>query len=40
MIIKQMVIPLKMSRDNDLDEDGNAVEAGDWVMMCRALNIR
>ena len=34
MIIKQIVIPLKMSRDKDLDGDGKAVKAGDWVMMC------
>jgi hypothetical protein len=33
MIIKQTVIPLKMSRDRDLEEDGNTGTSGDWVML-------
>jgi len=40
MIIKQTVIPLKMSRDNDLEEDGNTGTSGDWVMLYWELNIR
>jgi hypothetical protein len=37
MIIKHMVIPLKISRDRLLDEDGRTGASGDCVMRCNGL---
>jgi hypothetical protein len=37
MIIKHMVIPLKISRERLLEEDGRTGASGDCVMRCKGL---